>query len=50
MEDSLLKQIWQKVFRLDISFISIMFVILGIIRVAGLYRDEIYLVVLSSDF
>ncbi len=45
MNKSLLKPTWQKLFRLDITFISIIFVILGIIRVAGLYRDEIYLVV-----
>lgn len=45
MENSLLRPVWQKVFRLDIIFITIMFVLLGIIRVTGLYREEIYLVV-----
>ena len=47
MNEILLRPIWQKVFRLDIIFISIMFVFLGIIRVTGLYREEIYLVVLG---
>jgi len=45
MENSLLRPAWQKVFRLDIIFITVMFVLLGIIRVTGLYREEIYLVV-----
>ena len=45
MEDSLLRPSWQKAFKLDIIFITIMFILLGIIRVTGLYREEIYLVV-----
>lgn len=45
MEKSLLRPVWQKVFRIDIIFISIMFILLGLIRVTGLYREEINLVV-----
>ncbi len=45
MYNGLLRSFWQKVFKTDISFIVIVFILLGAIRVTGLARGEIYLVV-----
>ncbi len=45
MKEGLLKSFWQKVFKTDLNFILISFILLGLIRVTGLVRGEIYLVV-----
>ena len=47
MAEILLKPLWEKIFKSDINFVIIMFILLGIVRIIGLSRHEINLIVLG---
>ncbi|UNC91162.1 CPBP family intramembrane metalloprotease [Candidatus Contubernalis alkalaceticus] len=47
MKGNFLRPLWEKVFKSEIRFIVVMFVLLGIIRIIGLVREEINVVVLG---